>query len=258
MTAAKAQQDWGWGGASASSGAKPVVLSRWQLDLFVKCPRCFWLLKRHGVKQPDSYPLALNIAVDGLLKAEFDACRATGDRTHPLLREHGVPARLFGDLERLRVWRNNFQGLRWSDPATGHTLFGAVDDVLEFPDGALAPLDYKASGAKEAKVYPSYQLQLDVYTFLLQCLGYRTAPQAYLAFYMVVKDAGFEGRLPFRGSLVAVNAQPERVLELFQRAVALAMSESAPPAGTECDVCRWFTEAVPRMSAATPQDPQHA
>ena len=37
--------------------------------------------------------------------------------------------------------------LRWTDPDTGHTLFGAVDDALEFPDGSLAIIDYKSSGS---------------------------------------------------------------------------------------------------------------
>jgi len=44
-----------------------LQLSRAQLQLFTDCPRCFWLVNRHGVKQPKGYPLALNIAMDQLL-----------------------------------------------------------------------------------------------------------------------------------------------------------------------------------------------
>ena len=160
-------------------------------------------MNRHGVKPPKGYPLALNIAMDQLLKAEFDEFRAAGKR-HPILVENKVEAKLFTDTEKLAEWRNNFRGLRWKDQKTGHTLFGAVDDILEFADDSLAVLDYKSSGAKEVKIYDSYQLQLDVYTFLLQRLGYRTAPKAYFAFFVAVKDDGFNGRLPFRAQLVAV------------------------------------------------------
>ncbi len=113
--------------------------------------------------------------------------------------------------------------MRWTDPATGHTLFGAVDDILEFPDQTLAVLDYKSSGANEITIYPSYQLQMDVYTFLLQKMGYRTHPKAYLAFFVAVKDGGFNGHLPFRGEVREVQAQDAsfrrgvRPLPLVQR-----------------------------------------
>ncbi|MBI4353786.1 MAG: PD-(D/E)XK nuclease family protein [Candidatus Omnitrophica bacterium] len=221
-----------------------ITLSRWQLELFTKCPRCFWLLKRHNVKPPEGFPLALNTAMDGLLKEEFDTYRVKG-QPHPILVEHRINAKLFADTTRLAAWRNTFQGLRWTDPETGHTLFGAVDDVLEFPDGSLAALDYKSSGAREARVYPSYQLQLDVYTFLLERLGHKTAPKAFLAFFLAVKDDGFNGRLPFRRQLLEVTAQPDRVPAIFEQAIHLTKSDQTPSPGAECDCCRWFGAASP-------------
>ncbi len=223
---------------------RAITLSRWQLELFSKCPRCFWLLKHHNIKQPEGYPMALNTAMDGLLKAEFDTYRAKGE-PHPILVEYRINAKLFADTKRLEAWRNNFQGLRWTNPTTGHTLFGAIDDILEFPDGSLAVLDYKSSGAREATVYPSYQLQLDVYTFLLQQLGYAIAPTAFLAFFLAVKDDGFNGRLPFRPQLLEVVPKPQRVPLLFEQAVHLAQSDQLPEPGAECDVCRWFGAAAP-------------
>jgi len=223
-----------------------LELSRSQLDLFVACPRCFWLRNRYGVKPPKGYPLALNIAMDQLLKAEFDEYRAAG-KLHPILVENHIEAKLFNDIGKLNEWRNNFRGVRWTDPKSGHTLYGAVDDILEFPDDSLAVLDYKSSGAKEAHIYDSYQLQIDVYTFLLQRLGYRTAPKGYFAFFLAVKDDGYNGRLPFRSQLLEVTPQPDRIHQLFKDAVALAQSEQVPDSGDECDVCRWDHEA----SAAT-------
>lgn len=235
---------------------KRKALSRWQMELFTKCPRCFWLLRR-GVRQPDSYPLALNQAMDTLLKGEFDACRRNG-RLHPVQNDHywagedgtlagsssgPVPARLFPNLSLLQEWRNNRQGVRWEDGLTGYTLFGAIDDLLEFPDGSLAVLDYKSSGAAQIKVYPSYRFQLEVYTFLLNRLGYRTAQEGYLAYFVAVKDDGFEGRLPFRGTMVRVGLNPEPVGNLFREAVAAAESDRVPPPGEECDLCRWQEEA---------------
>lgn len=225
-------------------------ISRRRLGLYVDCPRCFWLEARYDIKQPQGFPMALNIAMDNLLKVEFDEFRARGE-PHPLLVEHGVSARLFPDLAKLQEWRNNRKGLRWTDSLTGYTLFGAIDDLLEFPDGRLAVLDYKASGAAEAKVYPSYQLQLDVYTYLLQRMGYPTAPKAYLAYFLAVKVDGFRGRLPFKGTILEVEPQTERVGELFRDAISLLDSQRAPEPGEACEVCRWYDQADEVLGTAT-------
>ena len=184
-----------------------MTLSRWQLNIFSECPRCFWLVNRFSIKQPKTLPFALNSAIDGLLKTEFDAHRASGTLP-PVLSVLEGSARLFTDTEKLQAWRNNFRGVRWTDPASGHTLFGAVDDILEFKDGSLAVVDYKSTGSASPTIYASYQLQMDVYTYILQQLGFSMAPKSYFAFYLVVKDDGFNGRLPFREQLVEVTPAP--------------------------------------------------
>ena len=50
-------------------------LSRSKVDLFIECPLCFWLDQRSKVKRPSGPPFSLNVAVDHLLKNEFDASR---------------------------------------------------------------------------------------------------------------------------------------------------------------------------------------
>jgi hypothetical protein len=85
---------------------------------------------------------------------------------------------------------------------------------------------------------------MDVYTFLLQRLGYRTAPAAYFAFFLAVKDDGFNGRLPFRAELLVVPTNPARVPELFSAAVDLAQSDQMPASGSACDVCRCVRETM--------------
>jgi hypothetical protein len=145
---------------TASNGNQRTKnLSWWQLELALRCQRCFWLAKRHGVRLPQTFPPALHLALDGLLKAEFDAYRKRRI-LHPVFKETISAARLFRDTDTLRHWRNPSHGLRWKDPTTGYTLHTTIHDLLEFPNGALV------------EVYPSYQLQLVVATFLLLLLGY--------------------------------------------------------------------------------------
>src|SRR3989339_1612461 len=66
-------------------------LSRSKIDLFISCPRCFYLDRKLGVAQPPGYPFSLNSAVDKLLKKEFDIHRA-GKTSHPLMKTYGVDA----------------------------------------------------------------------------------------------------------------------------------------------------------------------
>ena len=42
-------------------------LSRSKIDLFINCPRCFYLDRKLGVAQPPGYPFSLNSAVNKLL-----------------------------------------------------------------------------------------------------------------------------------------------------------------------------------------------
>jgi len=189
---------------------KPIQLSPNSLNLFLECPRCFWLEKKMGVRRPQPYPYALNAAVDLLLKEEFDEYRKKGEQ-HPLLLAHNIPAKLFQNQELLNQWRSNFSGIRYYDKELGATIFGAVDDILEFPDGKLAPLDYKSTGSATANIYDRFQLQMDVYSYLLEKNGFSTPRKGYLAFYIVNKKNGFGDRLPFRKELQEIETNPSDI-----------------------------------------------
>lgn len=43
---------------------QPFKISRTKIDLFFKCPKCFYLDRVCGIAQPPGYPFALNAAVD--------------------------------------------------------------------------------------------------------------------------------------------------------------------------------------------------
>ena len=220
---------------------KRIQLSPSSLNLSLECPCCFWLEKKQGIRRPPPYPYALNAAVDVLLKKEFDEYRAKGE-PHPLLIDNNINAKLFPNQELLNQWRNNFEGIRYYDSELGVTLFGAVDDVLEFPDGKLAVLDYKSTGSKVATVYDRFQIQMDVYTYLLEKNGFKTLGKGYLAFYIVDKENGFGGRLPFRKELHEIETHPSDVYQIFKDAVAILKREAPPPHSADCKFGHWLRE----------------
>jgi len=220
---------------------KPINLSPSSLNLFLECPFCFWLEKRQGIRRPPPYPYALNAAVDVLLKQEFDVYRQK-NMPHPLISSHNVSAKLFANQELLNEWRSNFKGLRYYHPQLDATFFGAVDDILEFDGGKFAPLDYKSTGARKANVYDSFQLQMDAYTYLLEKNGYPTLNKGYLAFYIVNKEDGFGGRLPFRKELKEVETNPQRIPPLFKQAVDLLRSDQVLSHTPDCKFGQWFND----------------
>ncbi len=221
---------------------KNILLSPNSLNLYLECPHCFWLDKNMGIKRPPPYPYALNSAVDSLLKEEFDTYRQK-KLQHPLLEEYNIKAHLFSNQKLLNQWRNNLAGIRYFDEDLQTTLFGAVDDILEFDDGKIAPLDYKSTGSTAANIYDRFQLQLDVYTFLIEKNGYKTPRKGYLAFYIVDKSKGFIDRLPFRKEIVEIKTNPEDVYEIFKDAVEVLKKDLPQKHSTDCPFGKWIKNA---------------
>ena len=225
-----------------------IQLSPNSLNLFLECQKCFWLDKKWNIKRPPSYPYALNMAVDTLLKQEFDSYRAKGEN-HPLILEKNIPAHLFPNQQLLNQWRSNFEGIRFYDSKLEATLFGAVDDVLEFStkggsayggeNSILAPLDYKSTGSTVPNVYDRFQLQMDIYTFLLEKNNFKTNGKGYLAFYVVDKENGFQDRLPFKKELHEIETNITDVQKLFKDAVSVLRKDSPSPKIDDCKFCQW-------------------
>ena len=125
----------------------PFKISRSKLDLFLQCPRCFYLDRRLGVGRPPGYPFNLNSAVDALLKQEFDIHRAKGTK-HPLIKKYGIDAvpMQHKDIDR---WRHNFTGIQYLHKPTNLLMYGAIDDLWKNSKGELIVVDYKATSKDE-------------------------------------------------------------------------------------------------------------
>lgn len=222
---------------------KPIRISRSGLKLFLECPRCFWLDLHHKIKRPPPYPYTLAAAVDYLAKQEFDSYRKGGELP-PIFIKAGINARLYAG-EDLATWRNNFKGISFADEDLNASLYGAVDDILEFPDGSLAVVDYKSTGSREITVYDDYRKQMDTYAYILERMGHKVYPEAYFVFYQVDKTGGgFKNSLPFNEEIRAVTTDSSWVPDAFEKAVYLARQEAVPKPATECVHCRYVHAAA--------------
>ena len=187
----------------------PFRLSRTKIELFVKCPLCFYLDRRLGVPQPPTLPFSLNLAVDKLLKKEFDLCRSD-NKCHPLLEKYGLDAKPVHH-EKLNDWRKNRVGVEFLHSKTNLQIFGSIDDLWQHRNGQFIVVDYKAT-AKEDEVvaldqdwHDGYKQQIEIYQWLLRKNGLKVSDTAYFVYCNGITTGDtFDGKLEFRLTLVPV------------------------------------------------------
>ena len=101
----------------------------------------------------------------------------------------------------------------------------------------LIILDYKTRGFPlKEDTAEHYQLQLDIYNFLLKKNDYETEDFAYLLFY-VPKEVLETGEVVFDTELVKMNVSAERGEKAFKDALKL-LNGKCPKKHTE-KICPW-------------------
>lgn len=235
---------------------KPYKLSRSKLDLFFKCPRCFYLDRRLGVSQPPGYPFNLNSAVDSLLKKEFDFYRHQQQK-HPLLIEHGIKAIPFLHPE-LDQWRDSLhRGIQFSIPTTNLTLTGGVDDVwIDEETKELIIVDYKAT-SKTGKItldadwQSGYKRQIEIYQWLFRQNGFPVSSTAYFVYCNGITAAErFDKQLNFEISLIPYIGKTDWVEGTIQQAYHCLRADTMPAHTSTCDFCQ-YTVAIEKINMVT-------
>lgn len=227
---------------------EPFKLSRSKLELFLQCPRCFYLDRRCGVGQPSGPPFTLNNAVDQLLKREFDFHRACGE-PHELMKEFGIDAVPYQHKD-LDQWRTNFHGVQVLHRVTNFLFFGAVDDVWESSGGKLHVVDYKATSTqKEISLddpwKQAYKRQMEIYQWLLRGNGLPVSDLGYFVFVNANGDkVHFGATLEFHMQIIPYTGDDEWVEEALTEAHACLCRESAPSAAKECEWCLYRQAAT--------------
>lgn len=218
-------------------------ISRSKIELFLECPRCFWLDVVHGVKRPPPAPYTINSAIDYLLKQEFDVHREQGT-PHPIMEKHGVIAVPFAH-EAMNKWRHNFTGVQFHHEPTDFLVFGAVDDVWVNKAGELMVVDYKATGANQHQIYDSYRRQMEIYQWLLKQNGFTVSSTGYFVFAKVNKGGGFNEtgkvapKLSFDIFVEGIEGKTDWIEGVLGQIRTVLDSDGAPKAGAECGYCTY-------------------
>lgn len=228
--------EWNYGGAKWR-------LSRSKIEFFVECPRCFYIDNKLGTKRPGMPSFNLNIAVDELLKKEFDVHRHAGTR-HPIAEKYNIDAVPFVH-ESMDLWRDNFSGIEWTDKETGLVVSGAVDDIWQQPDGTLIVVDYKAT-SKDGEILTlddsswsaQYARQMGVYQWLLRQNGFTVSDTGYFVYANATKDHdGFFDTLHFDTTLVPCVGDTSWIPKTLTAIKATLDADMYPESGNSCEYC---------------------
>jgi CRISPR/Cas system-associated exonuclease Cas4 (RecB family) len=220
-------------------------VSRSKIELFMQCPRCFWLDVRLKIKRPDGPPFNINKAIDELLKKEFDTYRAKGE-PHPMMTDNQIKAVPMQHAN-LDTWRHNFTGVATLHEPTNLHVFGAIDDIWVNENGEAIVVDYKAT-AKGTEVnidsewQISYKRQLEVYQWLLRQNGIRVSDTGYFVYTNGRMDLdGFFDKVEFRTKIIPYTGN-DAWIEPTLLKIKEVMDGDMPAVGNaamggECDYC---------------------
>lgn len=223
---------------------EPFLLSRSKVDLFLNCPRCFYLDCRLGIAQPPGFPFSLNTAVDTLLKKEFDIHRAKGV-AHPLMKTYGIEAIPYSH-KMLDIWRSPRKGgIKYFDKENNFTVYGAVDDVWIDGDGKIIVVDYKATSKStevniDADWQISYKRQMELYQWLFRKNGFGVSEIGYFVYCNGDTDKkAFDGKLEFNIKIIPYRGDDRWVKPTLKKIKECLMSQNLPPLNPQCDFCRY-------------------
>jgi CRISPR/Cas system-associated exonuclease Cas4 (RecB family) len=190
-------------------------LSRSKIDLFLECPKCFYIDNKLGTARPR------------------------------LMTKYGVDAIPFEHKDMNR-WRDNFKGVEYFHEPTGFTVSGAVDDVWINPEGELIVVDYKATSKDEkvnldAEWQKGYKLQMEIYQWLMRKNNFQVSDTGYFVYANGRTDLkAFDGKLEFDVDLIPYTAEGYWNEDTLFQIKETLESDEIPKKGDDCEYCPYF------------------
>jgi hypothetical protein len=229
------------------------------------CPRCFWITKKFPLK--DKHPFSLPFSglpniVDSYIKRVV---------RYYIQKLNFLPSWLLNqlkdyylelDFENVRLFKQSSFQVTLFDGAC--VLSGQADEMLEFPDGSLFIIDYKASSLTEnqLKIRPLYEAQLNAYAYLAnKKLGKPVVGLALVYFDPEYKNLNDEVLLHrtkeeflfgFNPTVVPVKLMDNEWVENLCQTLFEILSLDTPPEGkSNCEGCNTLKDWVRNVSQYT-------
>lgn len=230
----------------SKTAKEPFKISRTKIELFINCPKCFYLDRVLGTPRPDMPGFTLNNAVDTLLKKEFDIYRAKNQQ-HPLMKAYKISATPFSHPS-MEKWRHNFTGIQYSHLPTNLIIFGAIDDIWINDKGELIIVDYKATSTQEEVNLDSpyklaYKRQMEIYQWLFRKNEFPVNDTGYFVYCNGLSDKeAFDAKLEFSIKIIPYKADSSWVEDTIYK-IKDCLIGPIPPSSNDCDYCLYRQSA---------------
>ena len=231
---------------------KSFRISRTKIDLFLKCPRCFYLNQRLGLKIPGSPPFGLNIRIDTLIKKDADLLRLQ-QKLNPRAQKFGINAVPFNH-PKIKQWLDIFNstGLEHHHTATNLTICGAPDDIWLVNNTSLSIVDVKATHSnktlEESYFWTENKRQVELYSWLLtqQELSYPVSETSYFVRINTKKSQNsFDSNgLEFDDEVISHTGSNAWVEPTLTSLKTCLTQDNLPVPSKECDYCKYRATAV--------------
>jgi len=218
---------------SANVGEKRVWLSATAIESMNRCPRCFWLEKHMGIRQPEGIVSRLANRFDIVIKKYFDLYRAGGD----------LPPLIHGQVEgRLQYPFQEKYWYRIPDSIGGgkYGFYGKLDECLVRSDGRYTPVDHKtaSSDPNTKELIPAYQFQLNSYAFLLEHNGRPTTGIGHLIYFFPDHGEKLHDGFPMQITVKTLKTDPSAVMPRLTAAIEL-LEGPMPQKNPGCNFCEY-------------------
>ena len=227
-------------------GKAPFRLSRSKIDLFLECPRCFYLDRRLGLGRPSMPGFSLNSAVDALLKHEFDLLRKKG-QAHELMKQYKIDAVPFSHPN-LHIWRDDvyrYVGASVIHKPTNLEICGIIDDIWINREEELLIVDYKSTSTSkeislEDEYKQGYKKQMEVYQWIFKQMGFKVNPTGYFVYANAEKNRPrFDARLEFKLQIISHKGDTSWVEPTIFEMKKCLDSDKIPASNPKCEYCEY-------------------
>jgi hypothetical protein len=224
----------------------PFRISRGKIDLFLECPRCFYLDRKLGLGRPSIPGFALNLAVDVLLKNEFDLLRKKG-QAHELMKKYKIDAVPFNHPD-LPIWRDDvyqFVGASVIHKPTNLKICGIIDDVWINKKEELLIVDYKSTSTQqeislEDEYKQMFKKQMEVYQWIFRQKGFKVNDTGYFVYANASKNRPkFDGRLEFELMILSHKGNDSWIEPTIIKIKKCLESKNIPAPNPDCEYCEY-------------------
>lgn len=212
----------------ANIGDKRLWLSATAMENMNRCPRCFWLEKHEGIRQPEGIVSRLANRFDAVIKQYFDLYRPNGE----------IPPMIAGKVEGKLQYP--FQEKYWYNVNEHYGYYGKLDECLVNPDGKYTPVDHKTASSDPTtrELIPAYQFQLDSYAFLLEENAHSTTGVGHLIYFFPGHGDTLHKGFPMEITVKTLKTDPGRVLPRIKQAITL-LEGPLPQPNKDCPFCAY-------------------